>query len=57
MFTYSTLAMICLIYAWYIGSRGMLLWPGVCYHAALSIVLVWAWAGAEEVGKRAHSWE
>ena len=43
MFTYSTLAMVCLIYAWYIGLRGMLLWPGVCYHAALSIMLVWAW--------------
>lgn len=43
MFTYSTLAMLCLAYAGFVGEVGILLWPAVAIHGALSFLLVWAW--------------
>jgi hypothetical protein len=40
MLTYGTLAMLYLAYIGIVGSAGILLWPAVAVHAALSILLV-----------------
>jgi hypothetical protein len=42
MLTYSTLITLLMIYAGVIGLVGILLWPAVAFHAALSVLLVWA---------------
>jgi hypothetical protein len=43
MLTYSTFAMFYLGYVGVIGAMGILLWPAVVVHAALSFLLVWLW--------------
>jgi len=43
MLTYSTFALLYLAYVGVVGSVGILLWPVVAIHAALSILLVRAW--------------
>jgi len=40
MVTYSTLAMVYLVYVGLTGGRGILLWPAVAVHAVLSLLLV-----------------
>jgi hypothetical protein len=43
MLTYSTFAMLYLGYVGVIGAMGILLWPAVVVHAALSFLLVRLW--------------
>jgi hypothetical protein len=43
MLTYSLLAMLYLVYVGVNGGVGILLWPGVAAHGALSVLLVRAW--------------
>ena len=43
MLTFGTLAMLYLAYIGIIGAGGILLWPAVAIHAALSVLLVRAW--------------
>jgi hypothetical protein len=43
MLTFSLLAALYLVYLGVIGGAGILLWPAVAVHAALSILLVWTW--------------
>jgi hypothetical protein len=43
MLTYSSLAMLYLVYVGVSGGSGILLWPAVAAHAGLSVLLVWAW--------------
>jgi hypothetical protein len=42
MLTYSTIVMLLLGAAGVRGTAGILLWPAVAVHAALSLLLVWA---------------
>ena len=43
MLTYSTFVMLFLAFVGFTGFTGILTWPAVAVHAALSILLVWAW--------------
>ena len=43
MLSYSLLAMLYLAYVGVNGRAGILLWPAVAAHAALSLLLVWTW--------------
>ena len=43
MLTFGTLAMLYLAYIGMVGASGILLWPAVAAHAALSLLLVRAW--------------
>lgn len=43
MFTYSTAATVYLSYIGLSGFTGILLWPAVAFHAALSTLLIWLW--------------
>lgn len=42
MLTYSTFVMLYLAYIGFTGMTGILIWPAVAIHVALSILLVWA---------------
>ena len=43
MLTFGTLAMLYLAYIGIAGAKGILLWPAVAVHGALSILLIRAW--------------
>jgi hypothetical protein len=43
MLTWSVLAMLYLVVVGIGGQAGILLWPAVAVHAALALLLVWAW--------------
>jgi hypothetical protein len=43
MLSYGVLATLYLVYLGLNGRAGILLWPAVVLHAALSALLVWAW--------------
>ncbi len=43
MLTYSLLATLYLAYVGVNGRAGILLWPAVAAHAALSLLLLWTW--------------
>lgn len=43
MSTYCTVATLYLTYMGFSGLQGILMWPAVAVHAALSILLAWAW--------------
>lgn len=49
MSTYSALAMLYLAYVGVNGGSGVLLWPAVAVHAALSVLLVRAWWNEERM--------
>jgi hypothetical protein len=52
MLTYSAGAMLVLAYVGSAGGlAGVLLWPAVALHAALTILLAWAWLRAHKAPK------
>jgi hypothetical protein len=48
MLTYNLLAVLYLIYVGVNGGVGRLLWPAVAEHAALAVLLLWAWRTDKE---------